>query len=412
MAHELSLEILQHIRQSGQVTRAELAQQFRISQSLISKRTTELLELGLVNEISSLDNKSGRPAGRLIINPRAGYAIGLDIGGRHQVGVVTDLAGEIITAYDDTTNYTSDRPLTPSHVEGLIHKIVQATPIPQSCILGLGVGIHDIVDSVSGVAYGFPSPLEWSPTWVNYPFRDALAAVHPFPHILVDDIVRALGVAEAHYGRGIHEPNFVYVLADHGIGMAIMLNGIPFIGASHIAGEIAHIPVGNQPTMCRCGNTSCLGILSGIDSVIRQVKQRLKDTPIHSSLRFLDEITFDNILEASGNGDKLATQVLMEAGEYMGMALAVVLNLFGAGQVIMGGGLAHSTAFCESARRLMHMRALEMAVRGVELETTSLDNLAGARGAATLVLNALFEPGEKNLIRVTEGRGQTRRNAK
>jgi hypothetical protein len=50
----------------------------------------------------------------------------------------------------------------------------------------------------------------------------------------------------------------------------------------------------------------------------------------------------------------------------------------------------------------MRLRSLEMAARGVELKRTPLDELAGARGAATLAINALFTPGEQDIVHLIE----------
>jgi predicted NBD/HSP70 family sugar kinase len=402
MPRELSLKILKHIHQSGQVTRAELAEKFNVSQSLISKLTSKLLDFKIINEISVPDSRSGRPAGRLMINPKAGYLIGLEMGVQQSIAVVTDLAGEIISAIEEPILHTKESAVNLGEMVHLIQGIMQANQIAPAEVLGLGVGIHDIVDPISGVTYGWHKSSDWSTTWQNYPLREALAAQLPFPHIQVDDIVRALGVAEARYGRGIHQPNFVYVLVDFGIGMAIMLDGVPYIGASHIAGEITHISVGDQSTLCLCGNNGCLGTIAGAGAVVSQAEQRLAESPIYSGLRLLETLNFEDLLAASENGDKLATQVLMEAGEHMGTALAIVLNLFGPGMVILGGRMARSTAFFESAQRIMRLRALEMASRGVDMVVSPLDQLAGARGAATMTLNALFDPGEKDLVHLLE----------
>ncbi len=271
-------------------------------------------------------------------------------------------------------------------------------------MLGLGVGICNIVDPVSGMVYRYDD-FNFSAVSIpalNVPIRDQLVSEMPFPHIIVDDIVRGLGTAEVYYGLAAGESNFIYILVDTGIGMAIMLNGTPFIGASHIAGEIAHIPVGKHDIQCNCGNTGCLNMVAGIGAVLRRIDQRLADSPIRSSLRLLKDITINDVIEAGERGDKLAIQALIEAGEYMGVGLAVILNLFGPRLVVIGGILAQSSVYREAAGRLMCLRALEMAARGVEFQLSPLDELAGARGAATLAINALFEPGEKDLVHMVE----------
>ncbi len=403
MAHELSMEVLRQIRRAGTCTRSDLAKGQCISLSQASKITAGLLSLGLICEGGSHDRASGRPAGRLSLNPGAACVVGIDVGSDRQTAVVTGLTGEIITALDEPS---------PGHdisfpcLADLIQRVIRTSNIRLEQVLGLGVGVSDIVDPVSGMVYRYGNPdfPEYILNTNNQPVRDELASNLPFPHILVDDVVRTLGIAEAMYGSGAGESNFVYVLLDTGIGMAIMLNGVPFIGASHIAGEIAHLPVGSQAVQCSCGSTGCLGILASFGYILKETHRQLAESPVRSGLRLLKDITIDDVLKAGESGDKIAAQVLMETGEYIGQALAVILNLFGPRLVIAGGKLAQSTICRETASRVMRLRALEMASRGVELKLSPLDALAGARGAATLALDALFETGSKDILALQEER--------
>lgn len=78
--------------------------------------------------------------------------------------------------------------------------------------------------------------------------------------------------------------------------------------------------------------------------------------------------------------------------------LSIVINLLGPRLIVIGGALSTSQIFLDAARRTIKMRALEKASRIVTLLPSQLDHLSGARGAATMVLNALFESPEKNLL--------------
>jgi len=87
---------LRFIRRAGSLIRTDLARQMGISLSLVSKITSELQQAGLIHEVGRTGSELGRPADLLALNPQAGYALGLDIGGECQVAVLTDLAGEVI----------------------------------------------------------------------------------------------------------------------------------------------------------------------------------------------------------------------------------------------------------------------------------------------------------------------------
>lgn len=398
------LTALSIIRKMEKITRRDLADRMQISLSLATKLTADLIARGLIYEIGRPEGSNlGRPVGQLALAPDAAYAVGLHMGSTQQISVVTNLYGEVVAHLSEPITAIEDRKSIIHSMKNLVKKVIAASGVPEESIAGLGVGLSDIVDPVSGVSYGWPDTPGWSAAWTLFPVRTALESVIPYPHILVDDIVRAMGIAEARYGRGPCDKDFVYILVDVGLGMAIMMNGEPYIGESHIAGEIAHIPTGQQTEVCGCGNTGCLHMATSAPVIVRRVRRELQDSPIRSALRQADHpLTIEDVFAAAGEGDKLAVQVLTESGDVLGQALATTVNLLGPRVIVLGGALSRSSHFVDAARRSMQRHALGIAARGVEIEQSSLDALGGARGAATKVLDALFVPGEKSILELNE----------
>jgi predicted NBD/HSP70 family sugar kinase len=391
---------LSTIRKFGSITRPDLADQMQISLSLATKITAELIARGLIYETGKSErNNVGRPVRPLALTPEAAFAVGLHMGSAEQIAVVTNLYGDVIAQLSDPIVITEDRDTIVASMKSLIERVIQRAGIPASAVGGVGVALSDIVDPVSGISYGWPDTPGWSAAWALFPVRDALEAVLPFSHVLVDDIVRTLGIAEARYGRGSRESDFVYILADTGLGMAIMMNGTPYIGHSHIAGEIAHIPTGKSTEICGCGNTGCLNLVSGVPVVLKRIRQQLEETPIRSTLRLEKrELTIEDVFQAADDGDKLAIQILTENGENLGEALATIVNLLGPRSIVLGGALSRSAHFVDAAQRSMQKYALGIAARGVTIQRSDVDILGGARGAATQVLDELFTNEGKSIL--------------
>jgi predicted NBD/HSP70 family sugar kinase len=111
-----------------------------------------------------------------------------------------------------------------------------------------------------------------------------------------------------------------------------------------------------------------------------------------------EAVTMDDLIRAANDGDRLASSIMSDAGARCGEALGIMLNLMGPSLVVLGGMMADSNDFMESARRTARVKALEKASRKVEIERTALDKLGAARGAASIVLNALFAPGDRNIL--------------
>lgn len=394
-----ALEALQAIRNAGRLTRQDIARELNISLSLATKIASELIARGWVTGTGKVGvSASGRPADWLALVPKAAYAVGLDIGDHQQVAVVTNLVGDVVADVVEPALVTDDRDAIIANLQALVDRVLAGAGLTRPQIAGIGVGLADMVDPVERVSYGWPDTPGWSAAWTDFAVGRALDRAFDVPHRLVDDIVRTLGLAEARYGRQEAAQDFAFVLVDSGVGMALMLDGTPYIGHSRIAGEIAHLQIDPQGQMCSCGNRGCLQTLTGTSALLMLIAERLAESPIRSTLRGAPEpLTVEAVIAAAQQADKLAQQTLNDVGEPLGRALAMVVNLIGPARLVLGGALANSPEFVDATRRAMVANSLSVAGRRVELHTSQLGRNAGARGAATQVLDALFSERHPNL---------------
>ncbi len=394
-----ALEALKAIRKAGRLTRQDIARQLNISLSLATKIASELISHGWVTGTGKVGvSASGRPADWLALVPQSAYAVGLDIGDHQQVAVVTNLIGDVVADVVEPALVTDDRAAIVANLQTLVDRVLAGAGLTRRQIAGIGVGLADMVDPVERVSYGWPDTPGWSTAWTDFAVGQALDNAFDVPHRLVDDIVRTLGLAEARYGQQEASHDFAFVLVDSGVGMALMLDGTPYIGHSRIAGEIAHLQIDPLGQMCSCGNRGCLQTLTGTSALLVLIAERLAESPIRSTLRgALEPLTAEVVIAAAQQGDKLAQQTLNDVGEPLGRALAMVVNLVGPARLVLGGALANSPEFVDATRRAILANSLSVAGRRVALHTSQLGRNAGARGAATQVLDALFSDRHPNL---------------
>jgi Uncharacterized membrane-associated protein/domain len=87
--------LLEHIRQRGPCSRAELARVSGLSKPTVSLALDNVERAGLVRIAGQRTGVPGRSARLYEIRPDAGLVLGLDIGHDYVRGAIADLSGEI-----------------------------------------------------------------------------------------------------------------------------------------------------------------------------------------------------------------------------------------------------------------------------------------------------------------------------
>ena len=155
-------------------------------------------------------------------------------------------------------------------------------------------------------------------------------------------------------------------------------------------------------------------VLASTSAILQRVRECLGDSCLSSMLRAAHErgeLSLENVILAAHSGDKLAFQILDEAGTYVGIVLAMALNLLGLDLVVLGGPVAQGDGIVlEAVRRQVRLRALQYISSRTRITCDDQGELAGARGAGLLALDALFGSDEHllKLIRPSLARNRVR----
>jgi glucokinase len=166
------------------------------------------------------------------------------------------------------------------------------------------------------------------PGWDGYPIRDYLHKLWGCPVSLNNDAeLGALG--EWAFGAGRIKRHMAYIKVGSGVGAGLILDGRIYRGASGLAGEIGHLTIQQNGPQCSCGNYGCLEALAGGAAIARNAQEAVqsgKRTQL-AGIRPIEQITARDVGNAARLGDLAAQQIVAEAGSYLGIAVAGVVNL-------------------------------------------------------------------------------------
>ena len=325
--------VLEVIRESGPVTRADVARRLRLSLPTITRIVTNLMNGGLVREHSAGRSRGGRRPTLLEFNFRANLIVGIYIG-RNMVGGLADLNGTILQR--------ATCPAVPGEagVEALIELIrelsAEATRLGVS-LRGIGVGVPSIVEFPKGVVVLSPM-LDWR----DLPLRQLLQEKLGLP-VVVQNEINLLTLGESWRGAGRNIRNMVCISLGAGIGAGLVIDGQIFSGHHFAAGEIGYAVPSERFLGRKYETYGCLESVSGSHGIVRRAACRLAE----GELSLLNHrpasngaLTVDDVFEAARAGDAVARAVLAETFDFWSIALANLACIIDPARIVISGELA------------------------------------------------------------------------
>lgn len=347
----------------GGLSRADLADKLGLTRAALSLIVNDLLESGVVHETSVRSTPNGRPPVTLEVDPARGIVGAIDMGATHMNVALADFTARILQETEIPFNIKNGPDQCLAEANRRLLGLLEAQGFSASNLSAVGVGVPGPVNMEAGMVVAPPI----MPGWDRFPIRATLEATWGCPVTLNNDAeLGALG--EWAYGAGRGEKNLAYIKVGSGIGAGLILNQQLYGGTTGAAGEIGHLTIEENGPFCNCGNRGCLEAFAGGHAITEQAKTLVKSgkRTLLSEIP-LEKITVYEIAEASRRGDLQAQELLRRAGNYIGIALAGLINLFNPGIVIIGGGVSQAgdilTAPIREAVRERAMRASEQSVR-------------------------------------------------
>lgn len=371
--------LLNLIWSNGELSRADLARLSGLSRSTVSAIINPLLEARLLCVVGIGRSSGGRPPTVLRFSGDSFHLIGVEIGAAHVGAMIIDLRGSV-KAWRSIEHPVEDNPeSTMALVHQQIEEIVASAGVPRASVMGIGIAVPCPVHP--------DRPNELSsqilPRWRNVRLLDALTARHGWP-VFIDNDANMGAIGERWWGSGRNCDTFTYIKVATGVGAGLVIDGDIYRGPNGIAGEIGHTAIDSSGPLCRCGLNGCLETMIGTRSLESQAAALLKGRP-DPELGETPDIA--QLADAARLGHPLATEVIARGGEYLGVAIANLVNLINPTQVILGGRLASAgDALLIPLRRALQRRAMWSSVLEVDVKVSALGDHAIALGAATRVL--------------------------
>lgn len=389
--------VLNLVKSAGSISRAGIAAQSGLSAATVSNLSSELIGEGLIHETGVVETARGRPPVMLSLKSRARFVVGVKVMPNSLVAVVTDLDAQVVAyevsghlagdsaATSDTVSLDASAAQVVADVARLVGSVIAEAAVDRSHILGVGLGLAGIVDSNSGVC-------RYSPFfgWRDVNLAGPLASILGLD-VFVENDVNSLTIAEQWFGHGVDHESFVVVTVGRGVGAGFVFNGRFYGGAKGGVGELGHITVMPGGPMCGCGKRGCLEMMASDGALIRAARDAIADGQA-TVLADADSITLETLVAAASGGDVVARELLAESGRWLGVGLAMIVNLLNPELIVVAGeGVAAGSWRLEPMKEALALHRFDSLGLGTRLVVESAGDVTWARGAACVVLSEFFK---------------------
>lgn len=298
------------------------------------------------------------------------YAIGIDLGGANLRVALISEEGRIIKKMK--------RPTSENVIGAMTDAIAE---IAHGEMAGIGIGTAGVIDRKNGRVFTSPN----LPGIERIDIAGQLRNRFNVP-VMIENDANAAALGERIGGAGREYENFVLLNLGAGIGGGFVHKG----RLIDVPAEVGHMSINPEAERCPCGNIGCLENYASARAMVSRIIAAIEkgtDSILKGCCKgSIYKITPEDIYGAALEGDTLAREILREAGRYLGVGLANIINSMGPDAVILAGGLTGAwNIYVQEAIKEASRRAFKDLFDSVKIIPSALGDNAGVVGAACLV---------------------------
>jgi glucokinase-like ROK family protein len=313
--------ILNAIRTSQPISRADLARQIGLQRSTVSLIVEQLMNERWIVEGSLAQLPRGRKPRLLTLDVEKAGIIGVNVMPHVTTVVLADLNSQF---------RAQESFMTPKEPAGLmttlaarIRRLMELHP--ETTFEEIGVSLAGRVDRHNHRVLFAPN-LGWQDVDLKGPLERSTGLP-----VAVENAANACALSEVWSGPFAGAQDLVAVTVSEGIGTGIIANGQLVRGPSGAAGEFGHFCLDPEGPLCNCGSHGCWEVFASNMAAVRAYNEGVRTAANSRSRRKKLEggasvQEFSDVLSLADRGDVTAQEVLNRMGKYLGLGLSMLVN--------------------------------------------------------------------------------------
>ncbi len=377
-------EILKYLFFNRQLSCADLSHLLKKSIPLTTQYLNELIEMKMVVEKGFAISTGGRRPQTYSIQNGVLYVVAVAM---DQLVTRIALISSDNTVVGQIEKYELSLINNPNSLKeliGYLRTFIKRTHIPESKIVGIGVGMPGFVDTVRGINHTFLPCNEGS---IVSHIQEALKIP-----TLIDNDSSLVGLAELKWGAAKNRQHVMVLNVGWGIGLGIIASGKLFRGHEGFAGELSHITLFDNNKICACGKLGCLETEASLGVMAEKAARKLKSYKQPTLLKGIEESRIEEaaqkIIEAAKKGDNFSIEQLSEAAYHIGRGVAILIHLLNPELIIISGvGSVAGKVWVAPIQQAINEHCIPKIAEHTEIEISSLGYHAELVGATSLIMD-------------------------
>lgn len=337
--------VLGEVVRRPSISQSDLVLATGLKKATVSRLLDELVRLGWVRTSGAAAGLVGRPRTLFAPDPTQGLVVSAKI----SLDGLSVLAVEFGGTGERRKAEPMAVPATPQpEVATALHRLVaSALSTTTGPVLGASLALPGIVDAGQ---LGYAPGLEWPDRDATAMFRRALGPrLATDAPLLVENEARLAAVGEQRYGAAAGVDDFVYLLAEAGVGSGVVADGRLFRGNRGAAGEVGHVSITMDGRRCSCGKTGCWALYVGQAELVRLVGLARADGAASSlwagsAAEAEGQLDATDVLAAAGAGDVVAGREVSRMRRALAAGIGNLVSIYDPELVVLGGFLSAAFA--------------------------------------------------------------------
>lgn len=377
--------VLDLVRRNGNSSRAWIADELDLEFQTVSNICNRLIDSGYLLDGGVVEGLKRQSRG-VVVNPRAVYAIGVEINRAGANVAVVGFDGGVV---DSVQLIVAGRSVDDvvEDIAAACERLRAALVVDTEKVIGIGISVPGPIDAPTGRIL---EPANFA-AWHGLRIGDLLGGRLGLPAwVNTTATSAALGAQWAAAGSAYDD--FVYVYLGGGIGLGVIANGRPLRGVQGNAGEFAHLVSDPSGPLCSCGQRGCLVQFATPQALLSNLQEAWVDERRRDPGRTVPMPTsFEAAL--SPGAPQWMVDALDSSMRTIARAVTRVATTLDPAAVLFGGPTSNHIG----GRLVEHVNSVWRATptfgrSAPEVVTVADAELSGVIGAASLPLHSRFSP--------------------